>query len=227
MISKHKPVQVEPMRAYYAARASEYDRVYQKPERQGDLATLRAWLPTLFTGSTLLEIACGTGYWTQFIAPAASNVLAFDIASETLAIAKARVSHAHVSFVTADAYHPPRDHGKFNAGFAGFWFSHVPVAQRRAFFSGLATVLEPGARVVLLDNLYIEGSSTPPSETDADGNTYQTRLLENRSTHRVLKNFPAEAELHAAIVNSGRDGGITRFNYFWVFEFFVESSQPC
>ena len=68
------------MQRYYAARAPEYDRIYQKPERQLDLAALRLWLPPLFAGTYLLEIACGTGYWTQFIAPATATVLAIDAA---------------------------------------------------------------------------------------------------------------------------------------------------
>ena len=39
---------------YYAARAAEYDRVYEKPERQADLRTLRRWLPSLLVGTHLL-----------------------------------------------------------------------------------------------------------------------------------------------------------------------------
>jgi demethylmenaquinone methyltransferase/2-methoxy-6-polyprenyl-1,4-benzoquinol methylase len=55
------------MRDYYAARAPEYDRVYQKPERQQDLRAIEAWLPSVFQAKSILEIACGTGYWTQFL----------------------------------------------------------------------------------------------------------------------------------------------------------------
>jgi hypothetical protein len=33
------------LRAYYAARAAEYDRVYEKPERRNALTALRDWLP--------------------------------------------------------------------------------------------------------------------------------------------------------------------------------------
>lgn len=53
---------------YCAARTPEYDRIYQKPERQGDIAMVREMLPPLFAGKRVLEIACGTGFWTQFIA---------------------------------------------------------------------------------------------------------------------------------------------------------------
>ena len=63
------------IRAYYAARAPEYDRIYQKPERQGDLLELVAYLPSLFVGRRVLDIACGTGFWTQHIAPVSNCLL--------------------------------------------------------------------------------------------------------------------------------------------------------
>ena len=55
----------------------------------------------------------------------------------------------------------------------------------------------------MLDNRYVEGSSTPVTERDADGNGYQLRKLADGSTHRVLKNFPTEAELEALAADLG------------------------
>ena len=52
------------MRAYYAQRAEAYERVYFKPERQADLRAMEAWLPGPFAGRRVLEVACGTGWWT-------------------------------------------------------------------------------------------------------------------------------------------------------------------
>ena len=174
------------LQSYYAARASEYDRIYRKPERQADLRAIERWLPPKFAGARVIEIACGTGYWTRFIAPVAAQLLAIDAAAETLAIAKTRVPAGKVDFVLGDAYALPRHVGPFDAAFAGFWFSHVPKARWREFLLGLAARLEPGARVVLLDNRYVEGSSTPLSAQDADGNSYQARLWDDGSTHDVL-----------------------------------------
>ena len=72
---------------YYSRRAREYESIYDKPERQADLSTLRALIPSLLAGRDILEVACGTGYWTQVIAPVARSVLATDLSPAVLEIA--------------------------------------------------------------------------------------------------------------------------------------------
>jgi len=208
-----------PLQSYYAARAPEYDSVYLKPERQPDLRAIEHWLRTRFAGAVVLEVACGTGYWTQFIAPAAARVIAVDAAPETMRIAQARVPGENVKFVVGDAYALPAHLGEFCAAFAGFWFSHVPKNRQREFLLGVDTRLQPGSTVVLLDNLFVPGSSSPISDQDGEGNTYQTRSLSDGSTHRVLKNFPTEAELQASIEGLGTSGTFIRWEYFWAFEY--------
>lgn len=46
---------IEDVRAYYAQRASQYERVYHKPERQADLRAMHAWLPAQFNGRRVLD----------------------------------------------------------------------------------------------------------------------------------------------------------------------------
>ena len=210
-----------PLQAYYAARAHEYDAVYRKPERQPDLREIERWLPTLLSGRRVLEVACGTGHWTQFIAPVAESVVAIDSAVETLRIAEQRVVASNVVFEVGDAYALPR--GKaFTAAFAGFWWSHVPLERQHAFLRGLDASLAPGARVVLLDNRFVEGSSTAIAERDAVGNTYQVRTLADGSTHRVLKNFPAEAELRALLATGlGESVDYRAWRFYWALVYHV------
>ena len=213
---------LSPLQSYYAARASEYDRVYLKPERQSDLRRIEQWLPSLLAGATVLEVACGTGYWTRFIAPVASAVVALDSSPETLRIARERVVAPQPEFHVGDAYALPRFGRSFSAAFAGFWFSHVPLERRREFLLGLNSALAPGALVVLLDNLFVAGSSSPISERDANGNTYQTRTLSDGSTHRVLKNFPTEAQLRAlAQAGLAESSVYRRWQHYWAFEYRV------
>jgi ubiquinone/menaquinone biosynthesis C-methylase UbiE len=69
---------------YYSKRAREYERVYQKPERQADLGWLRATLRRELAGHRVLELACGTGYWTDAIAGTAASIHATDASTEVL-----------------------------------------------------------------------------------------------------------------------------------------------
>jgi demethylmenaquinone methyltransferase/2-methoxy-6-polyprenyl-1,4-benzoquinol methylase len=202
------------MEAYYAKRAAEYEKIFDKPERQADLARMRTDIPALFAGERVLEIACGTGYWTPLIAAQAGSVLAMDYNEETLAIARSkRYPKGNVRFERADAYALPAWPEKFSACYAGFWWSHVPLAKLDPFLAELHRRLQPGARVVFMDNRYVEGSSTPISRTDGDGNTYQSRKLGDGTRHEVLKNFPRPAELRLRL---GRDTEVTEYEYYWL-----------
>lgn len=202
---------------YYARRAAEYERIYAKPERQADLARLRARLAELLAGRHVLELACGTGWWTQAIASHAAAVTALDANEEVLAIARAkRYSPGRVSFGVGDCYAPPDFGRRHDALLAAFWWSHVPLAGLDTFLRGAERALAPGALLVFIDNRYVEGSSTPLARRDADGNTYQLRLLDDGSLHEVLKNFPDAHELRARAGAGARGVRVEWFDYYWL-----------
>jgi ubiquinone/menaquinone biosynthesis C-methylase UbiE len=207
------------VQSYYAARAPEYDAVYLKPERQADLRGMELWVTQAFIGASVLEIACGTGYWTKFISQTAVRLTALDAAAETIEIAKGRVPGSKVEFILGDAYSLPSLAGTFNAAFAGFWFSHVPVSRRREFLLGLNAVLQPNAKVILLDNRFVPGSSSAISERDAEGNTYQNRQLRDGRSYRVLKNFPSERDLRAVATQVGACVDVVEWEYYWTLQY--------
>jgi SAM-dependent methyltransferase len=201
---------------YYARRAMEYEAIYAKPERQADLDRVRRWLRDELSGRRVLEIACGTGYWTAWLAPVTETILATDANEEVLDVAR-RKSYppGRVGFAIADAYGLGTVTGEFNAAFAGFFWSHVPRQRVPAFLKSLHGRMGQGARVVLLDNRYVAGSSTPLSRRDEAGNTYQQRRLADGSEYEVLKNFPIPAELTAALRGEASGLRIMEFEYYW------------
>ena len=208
-------------RAYYAARAPDYDAVYLKPERREDISFLTRHLPDRLRGRDVLEIACGTGYWTQHIAPAATRLVATDLTAEPLGFARLRPANESVVFHQLDAYALPDQLGRFTGAFAGLWFSHVPVQARSGFLDGLHARLNPGARVLLMDNNEVQLRDFPIAEIDMEGNTYQQRTLKDGSTHRVLKNFPTEAELRLLLDPVARNMLFCQLQNFWLLEYEV------
>ena len=216
---------MESLETYYARRAAEYEKIYHKPERQADLARLRADLPALFDGERVLELACGTGYWTPLIAARAQSVVAVDLNEETLQLARTKAyPKKNVTFQQGDAYALPGWPDQFSACFAGFWWSHVPLARLDDFLSQLAQHLGPGALVAFLDNRYVSGSSTPISRRDTDGNGYQQRQLADGTKHEVLKNFPTAREMEKRLGRHGGEVRFTNYQYYWVATYRIMSA---
>jgi SAM-dependent methyltransferase len=209
-----------PLEQYYAKRASEYEQIYDKPERQHELAWLRRRIPEILRGRTVLEVACGTGYWTQFIAPSAKRVYACDINDAVLEIAREKpIPAGKASFFKADAVTLENVPPGCNAAFAGFWWSHVKKSSLTQFVANLAARLEPGATVAILDNSFAEGSSTPVTRRDAEGNTYQMRKLASGEEYEVLKNFPSSLDLAESVRPVAREARLESLTYYWLLVF--------
>jgi len=209
-----------PLADYYRRRAATYERIYAKPERQADLRAIEAALPDAFTGRDVLEVACGTGWWTPFGARDAAAWLATDLNPEPIAIARAKAMPASVRFAIADA-DTLAELGEqtFDGAFSGFWWSHVPLQRLPGWLDTLHARLRPGARVVALDNLYVEGSSTPVTRHDAHGNGYQMRTLDDGSAQEVLKNFPTRDAAVAALGPRAFDVTWTAHAHYWVLSY--------
>jgi demethylmenaquinone methyltransferase/2-methoxy-6-polyprenyl-1,4-benzoquinol methylase len=208
------------MERYYSKRAAEYEKIYDKPERQRELDWLRRRIPQLLAGRTVLEVACGTGYWTQFIARTAHRVHACDINESVLEIAADKpIPKDRVHFFKADAVALEGVPEGCDAAFAGFWWSHVKKSGIDQFVANLSRRLAPGALVVVLDNQFAEGSSTPISRRDAEGNSYQMRHLANGEEYEVLKNFPSPAELAEAVRPVAREAHLEALTYYWLLVF--------
>ncbi len=202
---------------YYAQRAAEYERIYARPERQADLAALRQQVPTLCAGRRVLELACGTGYWTEIIAERAAQLTAIDASEEVLRVARGKhYPENRVELLAGDCYALADFGCVHDLLFAGFWWSHVPLERLDAFLRNAVAAVAPGALMAFLDNRYVEGSSTPLARRDAHGNSYQQRRLEDGSTHEVLKNFPTQSELIQRVSHYGWGAHVDLLEQYWL-----------
>ena len=207
---------------YYLDRAKEYERIYQKPERQEDLKKLRIILKDLFNAKSVFEIACGTGYWTQFISETAESIFAIDINETVIEIARSKKYESRTTFEKADIFNLTNVNEKFDSGFGGFIWSHIPKQELDVFLSGFISNISQGGLVVFVDNQYVEGSNTPIDSKDDYGNTYQIRKLSNGNNYKVMKNFPTDKEIMDIIDPIGSEVEIEKLKYFWVLKFKVK-----
>lgn len=218
---------IEELLEYYRRRAAEYEKVYAKPERQADLSALREIVPAYFAQRRVLEVACGTGYWTRPVSACATSIVAIDLAAETLAVARTKTTaDVSIEYRLGDAFDLAAVPGVFDAGLVAFWWSHVPLADLFRFLTGLHRRLGTGACVLVVDNRYVDGSNHPISRTDAARNTYQRRFLESGEAHEVLKNFPSPAEVVNAIVSAGGSMPLVRvLHHFWYATYVVAGAS--
>jgi ubiquinone/menaquinone biosynthesis C-methylase UbiE len=202
------------MQAYYRERAPEYDLLYAVPAYQDDLAALRRWLLPHVAGASVLEVAAGTGYWTEVAAPSARAITATDRNPETLAVAARRRMGSNVRLVEADAYALPDFGAAFEVGMAHLWWSHVEKERRQAFLSGFAARLRPGATLLMLDQRFRRGWGPPCCRRDRAGNRYEMRRV-GTAEYEVVKNYPGPRQLRESLAGTCDEVEILLLDYFW------------
>lgn len=180
---------------YYRSRAPEYEAIYFRPDPQRlyeleELArALRSWL----VGRDVLEVAAGTGWWTVHAASVARSLTSTDINEETLAIARTKPLE-QVCFQVADAFALHEVAGSFNGFLACFWLSHVSRSRLPEFLAGVHNRLEPGSRVFMADNVFVEGFGGRFEADPGSPDTYRIRTDSKGVEHKILKNYYSEDE---------------------------------
>jgi demethylmenaquinone methyltransferase/2-methoxy-6-polyprenyl-1,4-benzoquinol methylase len=201
--------------AYYRARAGEYDNNIRRLERYVSLGGSVAGRPDDEDGrelgvllealegirpfDTVLELACGTGWWTQWLAQHARQVTAVDASEEMLTLNRERVNAANVTYALANVFSWQPDR-KFDLVFFAFWLSHVPRNRFAAFWQVVRNSLASNGRVFFIDELGTE--QTRGLETRVDDDAVLRRLEDGRQ-FRAVKVFYQPAELEAKLRTLG------------------------
>lgn len=192
------------MVAYYRARAPEYEKIYfrEDAERRRELADEAGRLEQIVANRSVLELACGTGYWTEVMSRTAKEIIAADIAPEMLTEAKRKSLGCPVQFVFGDLHEMPFISQAFDLVALGFWFSHHPRQKYDQLFQIITQFLKSdkaqSGQVWFIDNNPpAEGPQNDSVRIDEHGNNFKRRYLENGDEHIILKNYFSESQLTA------------------------------
>ena len=99
-------------------------------------------------GRDVLDLGCGTGRHTAWLAETGARVTAVDFSERMLERARAKVSAADVRFIVHDLHEPlPLDDASFDALVSGLVLEHLRDLER--FFGEAHRVLRPGGRAVV------------------------------------------------------------------------------
>lgn len=195
--------------AYYRAIAREYeDHAITNDGASEIVAALEAFSPS----GDVLELASGTGIWTERLLRFADSLTCVDAAPEMIARAKARVGDDRARFIRADLFSWTPDR-RYDTVFFGFWISHVPLDRFEAFWSTIADCLQPGGRVFFTDDAY-----RPPEELieGAVSSTVERKLLDGTAFRAVKVPHTAPA-LQSRLARLGWDISVTQTTgpFYW------------
>ncbi len=172
-------------------------------------------------GRRVLEIACGHGRWTRFIADAADYVLATDLSPKLLEAAQYNV-HAgkdlpegRVKFLLMDAHDVANAPGDFDAAVLVNFFQHIPLARHDAFLDDLHTKLSPGAVVFLATN-HVRDTSTFFQKPGA-ADWFEPRTRPDGSQWEIIDNVFTEADLRRIFEPRANHLQFTRGKgFYWI-----------
>jgi ubiquinone/menaquinone biosynthesis C-methylase UbiE len=168
------------VKAYYDARAREYDEWYEGAGRFANRAR-PAWHELLdalaealraLTPARTLDVACGTGYATRWLP---GDITGLDQSPRMLEIAAGRLPVAR--FVHGDAFELPFPDDSFERLVAMHFYGHLEEAERVRF---LAEARRVAPELVVVDAALHE---------DVDPEEWQERILNDGSRWTVYKRY--------------------------------------
>ena len=201
------------MAEYYRARAAEYDEWFYRQGRydrspetnarwfaEGD--QVFAAFNSLQLSGDVLELAPGTGIWTERLAHTARSITAVDASPEMVEINRAKVASDRVSYLLADlfSWRPERE---YDAVVFCFWISHVPDEHLDGFLAMVAVALRPGGAVFFVDGRREPtGTAADHQLSDADSQVMTRRLNDGRA-FQIVKNYYEPSALAARFSAAG------------------------
>ncbi|HEX5546638.1 MAG TPA: class I SAM-dependent methyltransferase [Ktedonobacterales bacterium] len=192
---------IEEQIAYYQARAGEYDEWFLRQGRYDHGPEMNArWfaeveqvaraLEAFAPSGDVLELASGTGLWTQRLMTTAQTLTAVDSSPEVHAVNRERLggASAPVRYEVADLFRWQPDR-QYDTIFFSFWLSHVPLERLESFWSLVRAALAPGGRVFFVDALYEETSTAKNHQLEGADAHAVTRRLNDGQEYRIVKVF--------------------------------------
>ncbi|HEV3479531.1 MAG TPA: class I SAM-dependent methyltransferase [Gaiellaceae bacterium] len=195
------------MKAYYEARAGEYDDWWigrglyaarNRPGWEGARAALETWIAELPPARTL-DVACGTGFMTRHLR---GDVVGLDQSASMLEVARAQAPHAE--FVAGDGLALPFDDESFERIFTSYFYCHLEDDDRGRFLAEARRVAH---------ELVVVASVRSAGEAPA---RWEERQLKDGSRWQVYKRVFAPDDLAEEL-----DGRVLHAN-----EYFVMVASP-
>lgn len=212
---------------YYRARAGEYDEWFYRVGRYDhgpalnqqwfdEAGQVMAALQSLGPVGDALELASGTGIWTEQLLKISQRVTALDASSEVIAVNRDRLNSDRVTYEQADlfAWEPAQTYDL--VGF-GFWLSHVPPDQLDAFLDKVARATRPGGRLFIVDSLRANFSSAKDHAAYEPESIHHTRKLNDGREFVIYKVFYEPDVLRETLAAHGFQAEVRITEHYFIY----------
>jgi SAM-dependent methyltransferase len=219
---------LEEQKAYYEARAREYDdwflrrdRYDRGPERNrkwfSEVSVLRQALRSFRPAGNVLELASGTGLWSEQLLADADRLTAVDASEECRSICRRRLGDdSRVRYVQADLFDwTPSE--SYDIVFFSFWLSHVPAERFDDFWALVASALGPAGRVFFIDSLRTATATATDQALSMPDDSICTRRLKDGREFQIVKIFHDPASLARRLESLGWQASVEPTGEFFFY----------
>lgn len=189
---------------YYRARAGDYDE--STASFDDAFAPAKSMLKELGQFDHILELACGTGFWTETLLQMGRKVTALDAAPEMLEIARKRLGEDRITYQQADLFHwePAQE---YDLVFFANWLSHVPPESLDEFLRNVRRAVRAGGHIAIVD----QHAPSADDKNAAKADVYATRPLSDGREFTIVKAFYDLGELERKLERLGFEVRVNKF----------------
>ncbi len=213
---------------YYRARAGEYDEWFYRQGRFdrgcelnqrwfNEVGIVKQALLQLDKVDLVLELACGTGIWTQELLKIGNQITAIDASTEMIAINRYRLgAAAPIIYQQQDLFTWQPDQ-QYDLVFCAFWLSHVPPDHLIPFLQKVAQAIRPGGKLFIVDSRFEVTSTATNHVLVNDGSIFKTRKLNDGREFQIIKIFYQPDELHQLLKSNRVDGAVNVTDHYFIY----------
>ena len=198
---------------YYSARSEEYDEWFYRTGRYdrgeeinqrwfNEAIVVRTALYQIGAVENILELACGTGIWTQELLNIGKQITALDASQQVIEINRRKLGATNIEYRQVDLFSWQPD-AEYDLVFFSFWLSHVPPTLVDSFLAKVYKSVRVGGQVFIIDSRFEPTSTAKNHILENDGDIYITRKLNNEQEFKIVKIFYQPEELRDKLTQVG------------------------
>jgi demethylmenaquinone methyltransferase/2-methoxy-6-polyprenyl-1,4-benzoquinol methylase len=210
---------------YYRARASEYDEWFYRIGRYDrgeeikerwfkEVNVVKQALQQVGQVEEILELASGTGIWTQELLNISKKITAIDASEEVIEINRSKLNSPNVEYRQIDLFTWEPD-AEYDLVFFSFWLSHVPPELLDLFLTKVYKSVRVGGQVFIVDSRFEHTSTANNHILIDDGSIYKSRKLNDGREFKIVKIFYQPDQLQNKLTQVGFKANVKETeNYF-------------